>query len=238
MYVKSKVIILLFKIIITQAFITLAFLNSCECPPNLNTNKEIIPTEFSNIAIINLIPYEKPFDVYSQKIPIANNIDCITNSEFKYYKFPANYANLMVKQSNEIVFNTMIFSLPGHYLTIFFYNQENTTQFAVVEDDYIDSLSNAYLRLCNFSTNMKLKYEIASSLPQPIILLMNSNDISKMIPMPAGKISIKVINLENNQQISSISDIQLQINSITNIITIGDTNNNQTNLKRTFKNKN
>lgn len=228
MYVKSKAIIF-------QLIITLAFLFSCECPPNLDTNKEIIPTEFSNIAIINLIPGNNPFDVYSQKIPIASNIDCISITDINYYKFPANYANLMLKQNGSIIFNTMIYSLPSHYLTIFFYTQKQITQYTMIEDNYSDTLTNAYLRLCNFTDDLKLKYEISSSLPQQIVVLININDISKIIPMPTGKISVKVFDLESNNQISSISDISLNTNNITNIISTGNSTNNLTQIKRTRK---
>jgi hypothetical protein len=203
----------------------LFFLISCECPPQIDTSKEIIPNEYSYCIFFNINSDYKVFSVNSNKIEIVNSVNFANTSNENYYKFPDNYANLLLFNNNTPIFNTLIYTQKFHYYTFFFYKFERHYSYLFVEDAFPDSSQNSYIRFLNFNSNQSVNFEITSSLPQPIDVFVNMNDYTKLIPMLEGNIDVSIINPESQNLIAKYDNINLKQNSITNIVYMGDSTN-------------
>ena len=74
---------------------------SCECVPIINTNKDIIPTQFGYISFINIRDIDIPISVKSNSLIIANKIDyCNKDSvyTFQSYKFSIGFSNIIISE--------------------------------------------------------------------------------------------------------------------------------------------
>jgi len=196
------------------------FLISCECPPNIDTKQEIIPSEFSQICFINLNSEFPKIDIYSKNLLIKENLENTLNSETIYSKFPSGNNNLAIRSNNNIIYNSFVNVQKENFYSFFFYYSKNASRYKLLEDNIKDD-NNAHLRIIHLSDIGKINIEITNEFPQPIEIYLNSEEFTNLIPFPSGLIHLKIVDYSNNE-LKFDKQIILQDKSITNIILTGD----------------
>lgn len=200
----------------------LVFFSSCECPPNLDTDKELIPNEFSNIFFINRFQSHSSVNVYSRKLELLKNLSQSTYSETSYTKFPSGFSNMIFTSNSNIIFNTVIYSKKNSYYTLIMYESSDQPQILLLNDTNPDSLNNTSFRIVNLTQNIKVLCKIISSLPQAIEVNLNNNEFTNLIPFATGIINLEVYDYETKILLVDLKDIKLNLNSVTNFILQSD----------------
>lgn len=196
--------------------------SSCECPPNLDTDKELIPNEFSNIFFINRFQSHSSVNVYSRKLELLKNLSQTTYSESSYTKFPSGFSNLIFKSNSNIIFNTVISSKKNLYYTLIMFESSDQPQILLLNDTNPDSLNNTSFRIVNLTQNNKVLCKIISSLPQAIEVNLNNNEFTNLISFATGIINLEVYDYETKILLADLKNIKLNLNSVTNFILQSD----------------
>lgn len=216
-------------------FVFLFILFSCECPQFLDTDKEIIPNEYSFVSVINKNSDYRYIDIFSKKVLLAENIENSDFLESRYFKFAAGFTNLLIKKIDTTIYNSIIYTKKNNYYTIFFYGTKENPKNILIEDFLADSLDNAYLRIADLSDFSKIVVKVISSLPQPIEVNLSKNEITKIIPMASGSVNVQVYDFNTNELISNLENIQISSKTISNIIITGDSSEIKLSISKIIK---
>ncbi len=126
---------------------------ACKCPSDIDTPKDINPTEFSNVFFINALPD-------FQKIRVINNnrfIGDIFNYEFSindYQKFNSGSSNMTVTNFTDSlpVFSTMLNLEKDSNYTLVTYGKSNRNYSMIIKDKKLNyNKEKAYLRFIHAS---------------------------------------------------------------------------------------
>jgi len=195
---------------------------SCECPPNLNTDKIYLPRESSYLSIINLLNNDKPYDVYSMNIKIyqLKQISTITNQT--YFKFQSGIVDFKLQNNDSTIFKTIIQTQKGEFYTMLFFQNNQEIENLLISENIDKSKMNLYLKFANYSSIDKVKFVLVSDLPQNFEYNLIKNGITDNIAFPSIPFSLQVYKLPDNELIAKIENITINLENITYFILTGD----------------
>jgi hypothetical protein len=224
MYIRLKLLILI-------------ILLSCECPPELDTGKEIIPSEYSNVCFLNVSENYATFDVYYRKMLVAQDIVNTTSGSFDYIKFPTGNANINYKTNEEIIFNSIFYNTKDEYHTIIFYEKDNSANILLLKEEFKSLQENGKIRIIHLANYPKIIAKVISSLPQPVEIKLNTGETTNLLEFASGQIKLQIFNYEDNTLIQEIENTEIKLNQIINIIITGDTLSLDFSVLRSTRNK-
>lgn len=134
---------------------------SCECPPGIDTPKDIEPTEFSSVAFVNCI-----YD-YSNIEIIASNktvYDNFFKNENSYNKIPAGINNFRILYNNKNVFNSIFNIIKDIHCSIYFYNSTPVRSVVLIDSSSNHSPAHyRFINIYNFDSNLTFEFQGLSS---------------------------------------------------------------------------
>lgn len=205
-------------------FILILFFFGCECPPNLNTDKDYVPKENSYLCILNLLNNAQPYNVYSMNIKIQE-IKQIPKIHYQnYFKFQAGTVDFKVKNSDSILLNTIVQTQKSEFYTMLLYRSKQDIENVLIWENIDKSKNNLYLRFANYSNIDKLKIVLISDLPQNLEYNLLKNGLTENIAFPSIPLTIQFYQLPDNKLITKIENLSINLGNIAYFILTGDTN--------------
>ncbi|TAL68714.1 MAG: DUF4397 domain-containing protein [Bacteroidetes bacterium] len=179
---------------------------SCECVPDINTPKVIIPTDFGNVKFINAITDMDSVDLCAgdEIISIKNMYD---SADVRYKEIASGLASIRVQSSEDsaIYYNTMVELKKDAYYTFIAYGTKSRTNGLLLRDSIENPVpSNAYVRFIHLSPDSP---EIIYSLGN---LLFNQSvkykSHTSFLPIPTGSFSLIIKDSGNGNEIKKIDN--------------------------------
>lgn len=212
------------RILLNLLFFSIILIG-CECPPNLNTDKDIIPRESSYLSIINLLDNPNTISVNSLNIQIKK-ITKIPNVHFQnFINFPSGIVDFKLLDGNKSLLNTIIQTEKDEYYTILLYQNNAEVEHFLIREQIDKVKNNLYLRFVNFSKISKIRFVIKSNLPQNLEYNLINKGITELVAFPSTPFTLELYKLPSDSLITKIENINLNLGNIGYFILIGDANN-------------
>jgi hypothetical protein len=204
-------------------FLLLAvFLKSCECPPNLDTDKDFVPEFFSLVNFMNINGDNSSCDIYTSNLKVFSNCKSLDTTNRKFEKFPSGLNNFRIQSGNNILLNTILSTKQNKYYSLIFYKKASYLDYLLIEEEIDLSLNSSFLRFANFSENQSLKITIKSNQIQNIEILLTINTASLPLVFPSKSINIEIANAATGEIIQQISEHTIFSNGIEYCMIVGD----------------
>lgn len=205
------------------AFLLLAlFIVSCECPPNLDTEKDFVPEYFSFMNFINITGSNSGCDIYTSNLKVISNCKNLDTTIRKFEKFPSGLNNFRIQSESEILLNTILSTKQNKYYSLIFYKKASYLDYLLIEEEIDLSLNSSFLRFANFSEMKSLKITIKSNQIQGIEIILPVNMASLPLVFPSKSINIEIVNAETGEIIQQISEYSILSNGIEYCLIVGD----------------
>lgn len=205
-------------------FFIILLLCGCECPPNLDTDKDYIPREASHLSIINLLDINKPINVYSMNILIKKLFPISTQNYQDYFKFQSGIVDFRLMDGTSLLFNTIIQTEKDDYYSILLHKNYNEIESLLLFENIDKSKNNLYLRFANFSTIDKVRFVVKSNLPQSLEYNLSQRGTTDNIAFPSIPFTLEVFSLPTDNLIAKIENVNFNLGNIAYFILVGDTN--------------
>ncbi len=206
-------------------FIIILYLNGCECPPNLSTDKDYIPRESSYLSIINLLDITTPINVYSMNIMVKKLSPLQPINYQEFFKFQSGIVDFKLLEGNTPIFNTVIQTQKGGFYSMLLLKSHKEIESILIEENIDKSKTNLYLRFANLSNVDKLRFVVKSNLPQDLEYNLTNKGFTKAIAFPSIPFTMEVYRLPNDSLISKIENININLGNIAYFIIMGDNSN-------------
>ncbi len=219
----NNILFVLFGIIILSSII-----NSCECVPDINTPKEITPSDYSLSMFINATSKYDKLMIESDEVVVNENL---TNSEteLKYIKVWSGNRYLRVIENQNTILNLPVSFKKQDYYTVVFYNFGSKLKSMIVKDSILQlspiNFSN-YRIITAIENNIPLNIEIFKDGTAIIAFYGLYNSISDYNSINTGNYKIRISN-PTTQSIITETEFNFSINSICNILIKGNINSQQ-----------
>ncbi len=218
---RNTELLKLFGILALVLFVAIG----CECVPDINTPKEITPSDYANSLFINVSSKYEKLKIESDEVVV---IDELLNpqTEFKYYKVWSGNRYLRVTETTNqnTILNLPVSFKNKDYYTIVFYNIGSRMKSIILRDSISE------LKPTNFS-NYRIISAIENNSPLNIEIHRDSekifsfnnlyNSISDYNSLNGGNYLIKVVDSENKKVLKEM-EFNCQLNSIYNILISGN----------------
>ncbi len=198
------------------------FIASCECPPNLDTEKDFVPDIFSLVNFMNITADNSSCDIYTSNLKIISNCKSLDTSIRKFEKFPSGLNNFRIQSGSKILLNTILSTKQNKYYSLIFYKKASYLDYLLIEEDIDLSLNSSFLRFANFSENQSIKITIKSNQIQDIEIFLPVNTASLPLVFPNKSINIEIANAETSEIIQQISEHTILSNGIEYCFIVGD----------------
>lgn len=206
-------------------FIFILIINGCECPPNLDTDKNYIPREASYLSIINLLDISQPTSVYSMNIQIKKltQIQPITFQE--YFKFQSGIVDFKLTDGTIPIYNTIINTEKSEYYSILLHKRHQEIESILLFENIDKTKSNLYLKFANLSAIDKVRFVVKSNIPQNLEYNLINQGITDNIAFPSIPFTLEVHRLPTDSIVAKIENINFDLGNIAYFILVGDSIN-------------
>jgi len=209
-------------LIVIFAFLAI---NSCECPPEADTEKKISPVNYAWGNIIHSLPVNSSYSLKMNKIPIFENIEY--NNFTNYAKIPSglNFFTLIDNNTKQVVLNSPVDAQQYANYTFIIYPRGNLFGLIALEDSADFPKSSSVIRFVNIASNSPtIIYQIINSTNEQVILSneLKFKEYTNLTEITANQCDIKLIEKSTNRIVAVLKDIKLQESYLYNIVLSGN----------------
>jgi len=216
------------KLIETLFFLILV---SCTCVPDIDTPKEIIPSESAKIQFINANTDFTEADIYSSEIAVLKKLSYFWfNTNYYFIGVESTHIRLYSSTPKELIYSRAISDLEKQhkYTFIFFGNSEKSS--SIIMNDSIENFNSdfAYIRCVHSSIDCKpVTVKLIKNFTTSIDL--EQGTASNFSESFAGNYNIEFYEQGSARPIISITDVEFKNGTAYTVILKGSTNTSSEN---------
>ncbi|MCX7879556.1 MAG: DUF4397 domain-containing protein [Ignavibacteria bacterium] len=197
-------------------FSTLVFLLAivfcgCQCIPNLETDREISPSQYAKVMCVNALPNVEKIKITVGNILLHSALTYEMEEGFRYFNVPYGVINFNIAIKNDsIIYKGMANLQKGKAYTFFVYQMQRRAQGLLLEDDVSTySLTNSYFRFVNLLINSPHSLLFSIEHQYPIVINLVFKTYTKFYTTYPDKYVITIKDAEKDSIIAQSKNFQL-----------------------------